>query len=341
MLNFCDMPQAVISVGSNVTIVTLAAARGGSTPHLMAAVIFGTLGLFVLWGYRRRVAGTTMSGPWAWAAISIAAITLSEVLVALFAGSQDANWVGLIRYSAAVTTICPLVAVLGAKRPQQQAWHLIVLTMLGVMHIPILETLLFGGQHDFSRGLWPWLLVIMTPIGVFNILGTRFWAPGLLAAAAQGSLLFPFLPFVQREFDLSEPVAGGPIAGLAMLVVAATVVRWIPAPAATTAADRLWFDFRDLYGHLWSQRVLERVNDVAKSQSWPIRLSWNGVVDVDDTISEDLPKEKVDDADAIHFDPESIAALERLLRQLVLRFVSPEWVDARFAEPDPEPDAFA
>ncbi len=40
--------------------------------------------------------------------------------------------------------------------------------------------------------------------------------------------------------------------------------------------DRVWTDFRDLFGTVWSLRVMERVNETARLQQWNWELTWSG-----------------------------------------------------------------
>ena len=45
-----------------------------------------------------------------------------------------------------------------------------------------------------------------------------------------------------------------------------------------TAFDRLWLDFRDRWGLMWSQRVREQFNHAAENAGWPVQLNWSGLV---------------------------------------------------------------
>jgi len=46
--------------------------------------------------------------------------------------------------------------------------------------------------------------------------------------------------------------------------------------------NRVWRDFRDCYGALWSARMLQRVEIAAQQQKWPITLIWTGFINRDD-----------------------------------------------------------
>ena len=71
--------------------------------------------------------------------------------------------------------------------------------------------------------------------------------------------------------------------------------------------DRLWLDFRDLVGTLWALRVAERINTASAQCGWSARLGWHGWT----------------------LDGPPPAAMERSLRMLLRRFVSPQWIDQR------------
>src|SRR5262245_21972391 len=69
---------------------------------------------------------TTLVGAWVWALGSIVAVATAEISTA----SEP------LKFAAAALTLCPAVAVLGAKRPQDRAWHWIVLSLWVVVCVP-------------------------------------------------------------------------------------------------------------------------------------------------------------------------------------------------------------
>ena len=80
------------------------------------------------------------------------------------------------------------------------------------------------------------------------------------------------------------------------------------------------YDFRDLFGVVWARRILDRVNNVACQEGWPVRLHFDGLASADD------PSKPVE------LTPEQSARIESVLRWLLRRFVDPEWIDERMAE---------
>jgi hypothetical protein len=263
----------------------------------------------------RSLAGTTLRGPWWWAVLSLGSVAAAEVLTAQLAEQGDA-WVSHLRYAAAVTTFCPLMALLGAKRPQDRAWPLIVLSLWVILALPAGQAIVH--RPDMALRLhaaWRWFLLILIAVGLINALPTRYWPSALLTAAGQALLLRPNLPVVSSDPFLPVPWVWRlePIAGL-LLLSAAAVLWAMGVPRAAPAArplDRVWIDFRDAFGVVWALRVADRFNDTARICRWPARLGWHGLA------PESEPGPELDDE------------MRRALATLLRRFVSPEWIQQR------------
>ena len=112
------------------------------------------------------------------------------------------------------------------------------------------------------------------------------------------------------------PAARGPQLGLAAIVLAwGLQAAGLPRGKAAAPLDRVWLDFRDAFGVVWSLRVAERVNSTAAMVGWPVTLGWHGFRGPEgfsDGVSE-----------------MSAAVVEEMLRAPLRRFVSPEWIDQR------------
>jgi hypothetical protein len=258
--------------------------------------------------------GTTLVAPWYWSSVSLLSISLAEVLVGMGAGPSESKWVAALRFGSAMSTFCPLMALLGAKRPQDRAWQAIVLSLWLILCLPAGEWLLFGGVAELHP-LWFWFLAILTLWGAANWLATRWWLAGTLVCMGQLALVAPFLS--TSETWLSAPRA--PIVALAALAAAGVLVAaGLPRPRrAASPVDRAWLDFRDHFGVVWGLRVAQRINASAEMYDWPVVLSWGGFCRREDG-------QPVGEVPA-----ETLESLRTLLR----RFVSPAWLDQRLAAP--------
>ena len=236
---------------------------------LLAALATAAL----LWG-RKRLSGTTLISAWWWALAAAWCIAVVELARVWFAESLSEPTLDAARYAAAAATFCPTMAALGAKRPQDKAWQLVVLSLWSILVLPAAESVfLHSGQAFEIRGARSWFLLGLIVVGAANSLPTRFWLSSLLAAAGQTMLLVDHLPL--------GIIGGGDrglLLGLALCVAAiGLAAAGLPARRAQRVPlDRLWLDFRDLFGALWGLRVAERVNASAALYRWNVALSWDG-----------------------------------------------------------------
>lgn len=256
-----------------------------------------------------RLRGTTLVAVWAWSLVALGAIALSEILIGTAAEGPSANWSRPLRFAAAMGSFCPIMAMLGAKRPQDRAWQFIVLSLWGILSLPAFEWLLFTGVREIHPARF-WFLIVLVGVGALNGLATRGWSSSLLYGLGQLALIAPFFP--QAQTWLSGDRGAWP--GLALLAAAWTLQALPRRPrSGGTALDRVWLDFRDAFGVVWSLRVAERMNASASMYHWPVMLHWQGFV----------PRESAADTTEVP------AAVEESLRSLLRRFVSPAWIDER------------
>lgn len=246
-------------------------------PALAAMFICGIALLLLA---RRRVRGSTLREPMTWSVVSWAAVCGIELLFAERtpdAVSSFAAW----RFAAAVSTICPMMAVLGAKRPQNKAWQFVVATLWMILAAPALESNLFGAggapHLGTVRGWFMWGMILLGPA---NYLFTKYAAASLLFAGGQCMLLSTQLPVLQGSFDGDLQIAGVPLLFASMLVAATST--WIPL-RGDYAPQQIWLEFRDGWGAFWALRVAERFNLLAGQNNWPIVLRWRGLIVINDT----------------------------------------------------------
>jgi hypothetical protein len=269
-------------------------------------------GLAVLLRCRPAVLPTTLVSVWWWSLAALIAWAGAEFLAALTPGG---DWLAPLRLAAIALSFCPAVSLVGAKRPQHAAWNLVVLALWGIVALPAAENyFLHPGQTltmGDARGWFLWILVLLGPI---NFVPTRFWLASLLIAAGQVVALSRYLALLQRPLVSHAELMGLALCGLGILAAALAARR---ATQAANSYDRLWLDFRDHFGLLWSLRVQERVNAAAQQYGWDLDLSWNGF------------RRKSDGGALPAIDPAMEPALRTTLKGLLRRFVSNGWIAAR------------
>jgi hypothetical protein len=268
------------------------------------AAVAGAVRLLVL---RRAAVGTTLLAPWTWALMAMIAAGMIHSLP-LFGVAVDDR----LAYLAAAWTLCPFLALLGAKRPQDRGWQWIVIATAVVLSVPVGQSLAFG-EADFAlHTAWQWLVGALVVAQWINYAGTRSFGRATGVCVAQILWLGPFLSGARWE----SPSSGGlQIAGWAILVA----TLWLPVfprRGSCRPLDRVWLDFRDTYGLLWARRVADRLNQTAELSEWPIRLDWSGwrEVSVEEVISES-----------------DRTRAQKGVRTALRRFVSPEWIDRRLS----------
>lgn len=280
---------------------------------LLRELILSGAGLWLLaaaalaW-LRPRARGTTLTGPWIWSLVAVLALALAAFAPADAAGDP---W----RWLAFGGAFCPLMSLLGAKRPQDRAWHFIVASLWMIQILPALEVLwLRPGQPLAIIDARAWLIVALIGVNLLVYLPTRHWLGALAVAAAQAILFWNYFPWISGDFQPWQSPAAG--------ALCLTAVGWgaRPSPRSLTSGnfDRLWLDFRDSFGALWAARVLERVNASALMYDWPVRLGWSGFHDAREMgAAADIP-------------PELTAEVRQNLVNLLRRFVDAAWIEERF-----------
>jgi hypothetical protein len=230
----------------------------------------------------RRLRGSTLAAPAAWAVAAAASVAAVELALAWNAEPAATLGASLARYAAAVGVCCPLTAVLGAKRPQDRGWQWIVLSLWIVLLVPAGQA--WAGHTSNQLVLpYPWraLLAALVMLGPLNYLPTRWAGAAVLATIGQLLLLKPWL------FGDGEPSATSAWALAALLLAAllATLTRRRSANAAPSPPleefTYRWLNFRNNWGAFWALRILNRINETAVLSNWPVRLHWNGFAPLD------------------------------------------------------------
>jgi hypothetical protein len=240
----------------------------------------------------RRARGTTLAAPLAWAIASAAVLALVEGALAWNGPAVSASTASLLRYAAAVGTFCPLMAVLGAKRPQDRGWQWIVLSLWIILLVP-------AGQAWASRSagelelapMWRLMLGALIALGLLNYLPTHHAFATAMIAVAQMGLLEDYFTAPSSD-SATHRLGAAALLAVAAIRIAGSRRRSYAAALSNGAAppdDQLapftqrWLAFRDAWGAFWALRILHRVNETATLSHWPVRLQWNGFVPVDAT----------------------------------------------------------
>ena len=257
-----------------------------------------------------RVRGTTLSAAAVWSVAAVIAVAAAEVAVAILQAAPAASGDSL-RYAAAVTVLCPMMAVLGAKRPQNLAWQWVVVSLLAVLWLPVARQLVreSGTSVEVSVA-WHALILVLIGVGLCNYLPTRNWPAALVAIAGQSALLGPYV-------GLNWSPGGVPqtITAMTCFLVATGIagisakLRRRHANGGLGALDSQWLKFRDAFGAFWGLRAMQRINQGAESAALPIRLTWRGWALV--------PGTQMTGADDMR---PSIAQAARLTRTVLRRF---------------------
>ncbi|MCI0361515.1 MAG: hypothetical protein L0211_23780 [Planctomycetaceae bacterium] len=278
------------------------------------AIGAGCVGIAALVFRRSMVRETTLLPAWWWALAAVVAASGVELAAGL-AADGSATWIAPLRLAAVTLSFCPILAVLGAKRPQHVAWSFVVAAFWGIVTLPAAETFfLQRGQRleiGDARSFFLWILIAVGPI---NYLPTRQWLAATLLAAGQILALADYLPLVHRTLFADQCLAGLWLGSLSL------VVAREPRSRAAGKYDRLWLDFRDTFGLFWSLRLQERVNSVAQTSGWPLWLSWSGL------------RELETDRAIAALDSSVEPILRTTLKGLLRRFVSGRWIAKRLGQ---------
>lgn len=279
---------------SEILALPLAAASNGVL-QLLTVLVLAFVAVIVLRSYQ-RVRGSTLVGPWAWTLAALLGLGVVALLPA-----EEAYDAG--RFAAVMGIFCPVMSVLGAKRPQDKAWHWIVLSLWGILALPALEAMVLRpGQTLAIIDFRAWFLLVLIGLNVLVYLPTRHWLAALLLGGAQTCLCWPYLPWTSASYSPWQTL------NASLLLWGAALLTMWPKRRAS-GFNRTWLDFRDAFGALWAARVLERVNAAATMYDWPVRLGWYGFHDANDP------------AKAAEIPPELEHSVSQTLTNLLRRFV--------------------
>jgi hypothetical protein len=298
-------------------IVSLAAA----VATVAAALIGGVL-----------VRGSTAVPAAVWSALAATAFGLESGCRAM-GGLEDPASAACVRLVVTALSLCPIMSLLGGKRPQHGVWQFIVASLAGVIALPAASAILVRpGSPPDVHPLQRWFMLLVVLVAGMNFAATRHAVAAGFVVLGQGLLVRPFLPFGggRPESAWLDAIAACLVAAGAMLAALQSIawpVRQVgvgqngtsPDPAAVIGGSFL--ALRETLGAAWSLRIMERFNAEAESRGWPSRLRFDGLHGAGEA-----------GADAGWRD-EAIRTGRALLR----RFVTPEWMRRHAGHPHENP----
>jgi hypothetical protein len=272
--------------------------------------------------------GTT-AVPAAWWAGGAALAFAVESAVRASGGLADPASQASARLAVAAFSLCPIMSLLGAKRPQHGVWQFIVASLAGIIALPAASAALVRpGSPPDVHALQRWFMLALVLVAAMNFAATRHGVAAVIVAVGQLILMRQFMPFVdslgQQGATLDVVAAwlvatGGIVAaGQSWLWPAQRrVVGSEVAQVATRRRGRAdlvafgtaYLALRETLGAAWTLRIAERFNAVAESRGWPCRLRFDGLHVGGD------PDDHEWHGDAI-----------RTGRALLRRFVSTDWM---------------
>jgi hypothetical protein len=233
---------------------------------IVLVYLTGVYPVWLAWQANRR---TSLSHAVSWLAAAWVACGVLLVYRGLGAIAPGFNLPG---YLALCLTGCAGVAVLGARRPGVAAWDFVVLALLGVMLLPVAESLVTTGEPlGIFRGLF---LAATLAVGILNYLPTGL-APAALTLAAGCAGEFMLLAAPQARPAPAWLATFGPAA--LTLTPWLGLLAWRCRPQPRSQFDRQWLEFRDRFGLVWGQRLREQFNRAAANAGWPVHLYWQGL----------------------------------------------------------------
>lgn len=248
-------------------------------PASLACGLAVLLQVVALYG-ARKWRGTTLMMPCLWVATSAAALAMMAVIEIVWPNEEGIG-MSAICFAAYASTLCPIVAVLGAKRPQDRGWQWVVLTLWLVMVWPAAQALANpAGPRVELAPLWKMFVVGVIALGPLNYIATRNTVPTLFTAIGQVVLLSEYLGI--RESNIWHLPAALTCFLLAAVIMAAPEIKKTSSGNVCGTQTTRWLKFRDCYGAFWGIRILQRVNETAGLRGWPVQLTWHGFEKIGD-----------------------------------------------------------
>ena len=276
---------------------------------MMSSISLLLLG-FVLWttvSLRTYVRGLTAQTAWKWAIAAIA-VTLTAIGLRLIP-VVPIGLVSAVHSIAATLLLAPLVDILGARNPGHRAWPWFVVTpMIVVLQWSTISHLFSERPETALVTPLPatigFLLVLV--MGTGNYFGTANTSACLFGVTGIGLFTLPVTEWHAWPGDVVC------LASSVCLAITALLIEGrLKANNSKTGHEQLWIDFRDLYGMVWSRRVMDRVNQFADREKWNVSMTQDGF----------RPRNESDQL------PEDTERPEEILRWVLRRFAEDEFLN--------------
>lgn len=287
----------------------------GLSVHTLLGLLLVASQRYLIKSYK-ALARTSLRPAVVWAMLAVAIAAAGELLAdpAVPGHPREA----LLVHLAFLATLASLVSVLGARKPGEQAWALLCGIFIGIGLLPLLEGMALSRRFDILDRLrldspWTYFLALVVFAGVSNYLPTRHFK----SAVCLGLGLAWHLGLIWKPTGRGE-WRGEHWAVLPWCMAMTVFLAGVPKVKRAghfqpDSFHALWLPFRDAWGAAWALRVLERFNQAAVKNAWPVRLQWFGLYELT----------PLDEAAAEPFDT---TAAEATLTVFIRRFGDPAQV---------------
>ena len=288
-----------------------------------AAIIFVVLSCCAAWFVR----GSTAVPATLWSAAASLFFALTTLQQAT--ENLDVATLGIHRVVVAALSVCPVMSLLGAKRPQHGVWQFIVGALAAVLALPAASAILIhpGSLPDLHI-LARFFLPVLVIVGWMNFIGTRRAVAATLVAVGHFGLIWPLLPGIQLEVALPQPtrdlvaiccMTAGSFLALSQAVLARLRRRLVLTDGVRLPLENSEFEYRvntcflalrETLGAAWTLRLAERFDHMARRRGWPVRLTFQGL-------------QMQEESTEAGWEPDALRVMEALMK----RFVSSAWLE--------------
>jgi hypothetical protein len=268
------------------------------------------------------VQGTSLRLAWGWTVAASITVAFAWVATEVWP-VVPSPWDDMLWYGVAELLLCPLIAVLGARRPGVAVWNwFVLLPLLAVLGWPVAAAALAGARPgSFTLETPPVIGILLVLImGTGNYAGTRFRLP--VTVLLSGAVVLILLSLTGTRIEAPHTLR---LLTVWCVGMAAATSWWIARrrPQSESRLDRVWQDFRDQFGIVWAQRIRERINERGTQENWLVRLERLGFVATEQNATANA---------AVHD-----LRIEHAVRWFLRRFVDETWLNERLGSPPKGP----